>query len=140
MSTTSESRSVIAGYMTAIQQRDLAAIRDSFAADATWWLRGELPISGTWRGRDAIVDDFLGTAMSYYDPESVSVEVTSMIAEGDAVVAEWTSRARTAGGKPYENHCAAVFRVRDGRIQSVREYMDTLYASDVAFGRAGSRT
>jgi hypothetical protein len=27
-----------------------------------------------------------------------------------------------------------VFTVRDGEIQSVREYMDTLYARDVAFG------
>jgi ketosteroid isomerase-like protein len=45
-------------------------------------------------------------------------------------------------GDPYENHCAAVFRVRDGRIASVREYMDTLYASEVAFttARGVSRT
>jgi uncharacterized protein len=140
MTTTSDSRSVITRYMAAIQARDEAAIRDSFAEDATWWLRGDLPISGTWRGRDTIVDEFLGTAMRYYDPESVSIEVTSVIAEGDAVAAEWTSRARTASGDPYENHCAAVFGVRDGRIQSVREYMDTLYASEVAFGRAASRT
>jgi hypothetical protein len=39
-----------------------------------------------------------------------------------------------------------VFTVRDGRIISVREYMDTLYARDTAFGvprsggeRAGGR-
>jgi uncharacterized protein (TIGR02246 family) len=141
MSTTSESRAVITRYMQAIQAGDLTAIRDSFAEDATWWLRGELPISGTWRGRDAIVDDFLGTAMRYYAPESVSIEVTSITAEGDTVAAEWTSRARTTNGDPYENHCAALFRVRDGRIQSVREYMDTLYASEVAFnGRAVTRT
>jgi uncharacterized protein len=141
MSTTSESKAVITRYMRAIQERDLTAVRDCFAEDATWWLRGELPISGTWRGRDAIVDDFLGTAISYYDPESVHIEVTSVLAEGETVAAEWTSRARTAGGDPYENHCAAVFRVRNGRIQAVREYMDTLYASEVAFnGRAVTRT
>ena len=28
----------------------------------------------------------------------------------------------------------SVFTVRDGRIESVREYMDTLYAHRVAFG------
>ena len=38
---------------------------------------------------------------------------------------EWTSRARTATGVPYENFCIGVFTVRDGRIAAVREYMDT---------------
>jgi ketosteroid isomerase-like protein len=49
---------------------------------------------------------------------------------------EWTSRARTVSGDPYENQCAAVFLVRDGRIASVREYLDTLDASEVAFTTA----
>lgn len=68
--------------------------------------------------------------------------MTSLLADGDAVALEWTSRARTVSGDPYENHCAAVFRVRDGRIAAVREYMDTLYASEVAFttARGVSRT
>jgi ketosteroid isomerase-like protein len=43
-------------------------------------------------------------------------------------------RVPTAAGEPYQNHCAGVFAVRDGRIQSVREYMDTHYAHRVAFG------
>jgi uncharacterized protein len=140
MTTPSDSRSVVERYIAAAEVRDEAALRDSFAENATWWLRGELPISGTWRGRDTIIDDFLGTAMSYYQPDSVNIEVTSIVAEGDTVVAEWTSRARTTDGAPYENHCIGVFGVRDGRIVSVREYMDTLYASQVAFGRAVSRT
>ena len=29
-----------------------------------------------------------------------------------------------------------MFTVRDGRIQAVREYMDTLYLHDTAFGDA----
>ena len=56
-----------------------------------------------------------------------------MVAEGDRVVLQWTSRARTRGGREYENGCIGVFTIRDGRIQAVREYMDTLYAGRVAF-------
>jgi hypothetical protein len=140
--TTPDSRTVVERYIAAAETRDEAALRASFADDATWWLRGELPISGTWRGRDTIIDDFLGTAMSFYQPDSVSIEVTSIVTEGDTAVAEWTSRARTTDGAPYENHCIGVFTVRDGRIASVREYMDTLYASQVAFadGCAVTRT
>jgi ketosteroid isomerase-like protein len=39
-------------------------------------------------------------------------------------------------GRPYENECIGVFTVRDGKIQSVREYMDTLYAHERAFAAA----
>ena len=77
--------------------------------------------------------DFLATAMAFYEPGSVSLEVTGLLAEGDQVTLEWTSRARTAAGEPYENFCIGVFTIRNGRIVAVREYMDTQYASRVAF-------
>jgi uncharacterized protein len=117
---------------------DPDAIRASFAGDATWTLAGELPISGTWVGREAIIEEFLPTAMSHYEPGSVRLEITGMIAEGEHVALQWTSRARTLDGSPYENHCIGVFTVRDGRIASVREYMDTLYAHRTAFAAAAA--
>jgi ketosteroid isomerase-like protein len=66
MSTTSQSKTVVKRYVDAIAGGDERTIRDSFAADATWILRGELPISGTWKGRDVIVDEFLAAALNYY--------------------------------------------------------------------------
>ena len=127
-----DAKDVVRHYVTAVEAGDQQAIRDLFAPDAVWTLRaGELPISGAWEGREAIMGDFLATAMSYYEPGTVRLEITSMIAEGDEVVLQWTSRARTRHGRAYENGCIAVFVVRAGRITSVREYMDTLYASTV---------
>ena len=61
-----------------------------------------------------------------------------MIAENDQVVLQWTSRARTRDGRPYENGCIGVFTIREGKIQHVREYMDTLYAHEVAFADDGT--
>jgi ketosteroid isomerase-like protein len=63
--------------------------------------------------------------------------VREVLAEGDQLVVEWTSRARSRAGRPYENFCIGVFTVRDGRIHAVREYMDTLYAHRVAFAGSG---
>ena len=57
-----------------------------------------------------------------------------MTTEHDRVVLQWISRARTRDGRPYRNECIGVFTVRDGKIRTVREYMDTLYAHDTAFG------
>jgi uncharacterized protein len=124
-----ESRTVIERYVAAVQAGDTDAIRDCFAEDATWWLGGELPLSGTWRGRDAILGDFLGSIPRLYRPETISLEITSLTAEGETVALEWTSRAVTVAGEEYENRCAGVFTVRSGRIVAVREYMDTQYAA-----------
>ena len=135
--TTADAKAILSRYVEAVEVGDAETIADSFAETATWTLAGELPISGTWEGREAIIDEFLRTAMSNYEPGSVSLEITGMIAEGDRVALQWTSRARTLDGQPYENECIGVFTVSDGKIQSVREYMDTHYAFK-AFARVSS--
>jgi uncharacterized protein (TIGR02246 family) len=127
------SKTVVLRYVEALQRGDADAVRESFAEEATWWLPGELPLSGTWRGRDQILDEFLASAMRYYDPDTISIEVTNVVAEGEQVALEWITRGRTASGSDYENFYSAIFVVRDDRIQAVREYTDTLYASNVLF-------
>ena len=138
MTQTQDNKTTLGRYVAALQSGDVEAVRSFFAEGASWTLAaGEMPISGTWTGRDEIIDGFFATAMAHYEPGSVRIEVTAMIAEQDQVVLQWTSSARTSDGQPYENGCIGVFTVRDGKIQAVREYMDTLYARD-AFWRAGS--
>lgn len=134
-----DSKTVAQQYVAAAEAGDEHAMRDLFAQDATWTLAGELPISGVWKGRAAIIDEFLATAMSHYEPGSISLEITGMIAEHDQVVMQWTSRARTRDGRKYENGCIGVFTIRKGKIQDVREYMDTLYAHNIAFSDEGTR-
>ena len=134
--TANDNKQLMERYVAALGAGDADAVSAFFAEDATWWLVGDLPISGTWEGREAIMADFFGAAMAHYEPGSVSLEVTGMVAEGDRVTLEWTSRARTSAGEPYENFCIAIFTVRDGRIAAVREYMDTAYARRVAFAAA----
>jgi uncharacterized protein len=129
-----DSSTVLRRYVAAVEAGDQQAVRELFTEDATWRLdAGTLPTSGTWEGRDQIMDGFFATAMSHYEPGSVNLEITAMIADDDVVVLQWTSRARTTHGRPYENGCIGVFTVQDGRIQAVREYMDTLYAHEILF-------
>jgi uncharacterized protein (TIGR02246 family) len=135
MHTETQAKGVVQRYVAAVAAGDAQTARELFAPAATWTLAaGDLPIAGTWEGRDAIIDDFLGTAQSYYAPGSITIEITGMVAEGDQVVVQWTSRARTRTGRSYENGCIGVFTIGGGQIQHVREYMDTLYAHNVAFG------
>lgn len=131
-------RAVVERYVAAVEAGDGAAIRDSFSETATWRLFGDMPMSGTWRGRDTIIDEFLAGALGHYEPGSIRLDITTVVADGDRAVVEWTSRARTRRGEPYENFCVGVFTVRDGKIQAVREYMDTAYATRMLFGKGAA--
>lgn len=134
MSSTEATREVVSNYVHALQRGDTEALRASFAPDATWWLRGELPTSGTYTGPEEILDGFLAEMTAQLDmKEPLSQELKRIIADGELAVAEWTSRATTKNGEPYENDYAVVFQVRSGKIVAVREYFDTAYASRVLF-------
>jgi ketosteroid isomerase-like protein len=132
---TDRTRAVVLDYLDALQRGDVATLRESFAPDATWSLRGGLPVSGTWTGPDAIIDEFLAAMMARLDSRRpLSQELTGLVVEGDTAVAEWTSRATTTSGEAYENDYAVVFVVTGFEIVAVREYFDTEYAGRVLFG------
>ncbi|WP_149257121.1 alpha/beta fold hydrolase [Actinomadura sp. K4S16] len=127
--------SVVRRYVEAVASGDLDTIKASFADDASWTYPGDLPLSGTWKGRDAIVDGFLGGAGQLFQPGGEpEVALTGVVADGDRVVAEWTSRGTARGGADYDNPCLGVFTVRNGKITSVREYTDTQHVERTLFG------
>jgi ketosteroid isomerase-like protein len=133
--TTASTAAVVVRYIDACREGDTDAIRAAFASDATWTYPGDLPLSGTWRGREAIVGDFLGGVGRLIRQGTLpELELTSVISDGDQVVAEWTSRATARNGAVYHNRNIGVFTVRDGQITSVREYTDTQHVEHVLFG------
>jgi hypothetical protein len=134
MSNTSESRAVLQRYLDALVSGDIDTIRDSFAQDATWTIKADLPIAGPWRGRDQIVDAFLLTVMSErFEAGSHVFDFAPMVGDGDTIALEWHVSARTPTGEPYENDYCGIFVIRDGRIAAVREYFDGRYVAGVLF-------
>jgi uncharacterized protein len=131
---TEETRNVVARYVDALQRGDIDALRASFAPKATWTIRGDIPVAGTWTGPDEILDGFLARVTATLDPAApVTQDLHRVIADGDHAVAEWTSHARARNGAPYDNDYAVVFRVTDGLIDAVTEYCDTSYMKRVLF-------
>ncbi|MFF1798657.1 nuclear transport factor 2 family protein [Kitasatospora sp. NPDC058263] len=130
-------RTVMERYVTAIAEGDLPTAAASFAEDATWSYPGDLPLSGVWRGRTAILDDFLGSVGTLFAPGTpLEVTLTGLLADGPQVVAEWTARGTAANGAAYHNRCLGVFTVENGLITAVREYLDTDHAARTLFAPA----
>lgn len=137
MTAITDPKTVVVRYVEAVRDGDAQTITDSFAEDATWLYPGSLRISRLWEGREAIINDFLGGMGVYLDTTApVVIELVNAFADGDQVLAEWTSKATAANGTAYDNRCAAVFTVRDGKIASVREYADTHHVANTLLAGA----
>lgn len=128
-----ENKQVVSGFINALASGNVEVINSTLADDATWWLPGSLPVSGTHRGKKGIFEGFLAKAAPLFQPGSLAIEVRNTIAEGDCVAVEWIARGKTAKGKPYENYYHVMFEVKNGKVQTIREYVDTLYAKEVLF-------
>ena len=96
------------------------------ADDATWWVPGHWELGGTYR------KDQLGPV---FDRVLALMEVKprftihAVTAEEDRVAVDCEGEGRFRDGTPYRNSYHFLFRLRDGRIVSAREFLDTAYMS-----------
>jgi uncharacterized protein len=135
MSSTDESRRVIEGFYTAVAAGDMEAVVATFADDVEVEVMGRSPISGRHVGRDAFLANAMGPVVEALDPDTVELAATWEIfaADGDRVVARMTGRAANKAGKRYDNSYCQLFRIRDGQIAEMYEYLDTALLDDAIF-------
>lgn len=125
------SKEVVLALLDAYGRGDFEAAMELFADDATLWIPGRLPFSGTLKGKDAIYRENLLPSAQMSMPGSVTVEIGNVIAEGNRVAAEWVFGRTTLDGRKYRNVFFALFEVENGKVKSMREYLDTQYAMDM---------
>lgn len=114
---------------------DMEKAASLFAEDATFWIIGNLAMSGTLHGREQILEKLFRPNFKRIVPGTVTLKLGKVIAEGEYVAAEWTSRRKVIDSKDYENTFFGLFRVKNGRIHSLREYMDTLSVKEAGWSR-----
>ncbi len=90
----------------------------------SWWIPGTLPFSGTKTKQQYF---HVVSAIQKGFPTGFSIVVTSLIAEGNKVAAEAESSGRQVNGRDYNNKYHFLFEIANGKIISVKEYMDTLH-------------
>ncbi|MER5800898.1 MULTISPECIES: nuclear transport factor 2 family protein [Streptomyces] len=104
---------------------------------AVWRVSGQpdiIPLAGTYKKSDIVG---LATLVGKVMP-GVRLTVTTTTAEDDRVLLECMSQGVSPAGKTYDNRVCFSLEVRDGLIQSIREYYDTIHANDVMFQRTYS--
>lgn len=116
------------------EAKGLDAMLATMADDIRWTIIGSTKWSRTMNGKKEIVDKLLHPIFA--EMESMGTSTTdNVIAEGDYVVVQSHAAGRkTKTGKPYNNTYCNVFKVVDGKIKEITEYLDTELVT-AAFGR-----
>ena len=86
-----------------------------------------IPGAGITRGRDKIIDDFLAPVRGLFLPGDPKIEILRIFSKGNWVAAETQAHGTLASGKPYDNRYAWIVEIRDGKVCTLREYMDSAY-------------
>lgn len=120
----SENKDLIRRLYAEIGRGNAQPFLDALADDLRWTLIGSTKYSGTFEGKQAVLDRLLMPALGQLEG-SLAIEPENFIAEGDLVVMQATGKARTKSGKRYDNTYCYVFRIVDGKLREITEYCDT---------------
>jgi uncharacterized protein len=121
-------------FFAAYDKRDLAALRDVLAEDASWTFPGQHPLSGTKVGVDAIVAffDAVGSLMGSSHP----IVDKLVLGVNEQYVAECQHvRTNRADGPNLDQQLCVLWSFADGKITSGRhlaadqDELDAFYAA-----------
>lgn len=99
----------------------------------TYTIIGSTPLSRTFEGRAAVKAALVPALASFREPPRLTLH--EIIVEGTRAVALASGEGVGPTGKAYSQpHYAMVLSVRDGRIQSVVEFMDTVAVETALVG------
>lgn len=131
MSTLEErNKEFVTRFMEVFSSGDIDGVLSSMTDDATWWVAGTIPgISGTMdmAGFKELVSGIAESTTT----GAIRLTPHAFTAEGDRVAVETESYAELKNGRVYNNRYHFLFVVRDGKIASVKEYLDTEHTTAV---------
>lgn len=135
---TAANKDIVRRYFEAVNAGDFGTVTALLDDDVTFWVPPSLPDGVEFRGKEAVLKLFAESVALYAPDSGLSVTIVSLTADEDRVAAELQIRGKAAsGGADYDNWYHFLFRVKDGRITSIREHLDTLYAYRTLFVPAG---
>jgi len=123
--TIEDNKRLASEFFARFSANDIAGALDTMTDDATWWIAGkpeQLPAAGV-HSKDQIARVFHDMSRQFKD--GLKLKVKGSIAEGDKVAVEVESYGKLQNGRIYNQEYHLLMTIRDGKISTVREYLDT---------------
>jgi ketosteroid isomerase-like protein len=115
---------IVKNFLAALGRRDKQDLLALSAEDIEWIIPGEdWPLAGTHRGH-AGLNNLLQKANETV--ETSYPEPPEFIAQGDRVLVVGLARGRIKGtNRTFEDQWVFAITIRNGKVTSIREYVDT---------------
>lgn len=115
---------LVAEFMEVFSAGDVEKILSFLSPAATWWVGGTIEgISGTKDKQE--FGAMLSGLSANTKTGAIALKPLAWTAEGDRVAVETESYSELSNGRVYNNLYHFVFVIRDGLIESIKEFLDT---------------
>ena len=121
---TAENKKLLQDIFSALSQGNSSLFVESMDDSFQWIVTGHTKWSKTYAGKQTVLRELMG-ALQTALAGRIRVTGTRFVADGDIVVVEAKGSNTTKAGKPYNNNYCFVFRLAEGKLQELTEYMDT---------------
>jgi ketosteroid isomerase-like protein len=116
-------------FFAALSTGDLDNLRPFLDENSVWEpMVRDIPGAGIYKGNQ-IIDDFLGPVRGMFAPGDPKVFPQTIFSDGDLVCVESYSLGKLQDGREYNNRYCWTFRMNNGKIGLLREYMDSHYVA-----------
>ncbi len=117
MTTNEVGRNIVDQLVSAYNSHRTDLLTDLYRPDVTYWSC----LSGISVGREAVIENIERLHTQLPDEQMRAKTVT---ADADVIVAEFQSTGTDAGGRPYQIDFTEVFQLVDGKVASIKVYID----------------
>lgn len=127
MNQTEQSRKIATLFLDNMLSGKTDALLDLFHEDGTWQLMGDsngFPVARTYQKSEVLA--LMGTIAVPHD-----MLIEGIMADGRKAAIEFHPTAKAVNGKTYDNHLLFLFDIEDGRIRSLKEYLDTRHLQEI---------
>ncbi len=128
-----ENKQLIRNMFAELSKGNAQAFLGNMADNVRFTIIGTTKFSGTFNGKQELVNKVLTPLTSQLEG-GLTITVDNLIAEGDHVVMQGRGKSTTKAGKSYNNTYCQVFRIANGKVQEITEYLDTELVT-AAFGK-----
>ena len=128
-----QSEELVRDVYEAFARGDVPAVLGAMAADMEWHEAEGMPYGGVYHGGEAVAQNVFGPITQ--DVVDFAVTAEEFIASGDAVAAvvRYTGTGK-ATGKKLDLPVVHVWKVRNGKLEQFRQFIDTAKFLEVVPG------
>ncbi len=138
---TEETRRTMTGYLeertskalgSDSQERGRKVWERWFHPELHYYVYGSFPTAGYYYSRDEAMEKFQQPALGLM--KTGKMELDELIVDGNKAVVRYHLDGTTAIGLPYNQNYCFIYKVEDGKITEIREFLDTELVHTAVYG------